>query len=69
MGTKIQGLTMIDMFLDTLICGFQIILNTSKVNKYFVSFLNLWIALPMKDTKLNVQRIKMISQYYETLVP
>ena len=35
--------------------GFQIILNTTKVNKYFVGILNLWIVLPTKYTKLNVQ--------------
>ena len=29
----------------------------------FVRILNLWIALPKKNTKLNVQWIKMILQY------
>ena len=52
---------MVDMFMDTLICGFQIIFNITKVNEYFVGILNSWIALPTKNTKLNVQRVKMIS--------
>jgi len=52
-----------DMFLDTGICGFQIIHNITKVNNYFVGILNLWIALPTKNTKLNVQRMKNILQY------
>ena len=63
-GTNFCGLTTMDMFVDALICGFQIIPNsTKKVNKYFVGILNLWIALPTRKTKLNVQEIKMISQY------
>jgi len=28
-----------------------------------MGILNLWIALPTKNTKLNVQQIKMISQF------
>jgi len=43
---------------------FQLLLgNITKVNKYFVGILNLSIALPTKNTKLNVQQIKRISQY------
>ena len=42
---------MVDMFMDTLICGFQIIFNITKVNEYFVGILNSWIALPTKNTK------------------
>ena len=30
------------------LCGFQIIFNITKVNKYFVGIFNKWIALPMK---------------------
>jgi len=63
-GTKLSGFTMIDMFMDTWICGFQIILNIIKVNKYFVGILNLWIVLPSKYSQLNVQWIKMISQSF-----
>ena len=40
---------------------FQIICNIVKVNKYFVGIL--WISLPTKYMKLNVQRILMILQY------
>ena len=43
----------LDMFVNTWISGFQIICNSTKVNKYFVGILNLWIALPMKS---HVQR-------------
>ena len=53
----------IDMFVDILICGFQIIRDITKVNKYFVDILISWIALLTKNMKLNVQQIKMISQY------
>jgi len=59
-GTNFHGLTM----MGTWICGFQIIRNITKVNKYFVWILNSWIAKPMKNTKLNVQQIKLILQYY-----
>jgi len=62
-GTKFSGLMTMNMFMDTWICGFQIILNITKVNKYFVGILNLWIVLPPEYMKFNVQRIKMISQY------
>ena len=57
------GLTTMDMFVDTWMCGFQVILNTTGVNIYFVGILNSWIVLPMTYTKLNVQQIKMSSQY------
>ena len=33
------------------------------VSKYFVGILNSWISIPTKYTKLDIQRIKMISQY------
>ena len=36
MGMKFCGLTTLDMFVDTWICGFQIICNITKVKKYFV---------------------------------
>jgi len=52
-----------DMFGETLICGIQIIWNNTKVNKYFVGVLNALIVLPMKNTQINVQQIKIISQY------
>ena len=61
-GMKFCGLTMMDMFLWTL--EFQIIHSITKLNKFFVGILNSWIALPMKNTKLNVQRIKVISHYH-----
>jgi len=54
------GLTTTDMLVDTWICRFQIMFNITKVNKYFVGILNSWIALPKKDTKSNVQQIKII---------
>jgi len=63
MGTKFHGLTTMDMFMYTWICGFQILFNITKVNKYFVEILSSWIALPTKYTKLNVQQIKLTSQY------
>jgi len=46
-GMLFRGFTTLDMFVDTLIRGFQIIFNTSftKVNDYFVGILILWIAL------------------------
>jgi len=63
---------MMDMFLDTAFRGFQIILNITKVNKYFVinfSILFAWIVLPKKYMKLSVQRIKITSQYEPLLAP
>jgi len=57
----------LDMFVDTLICGFQIICNIIEVNKYFIGFLNSWIALPTNYTKSNVQQILMISQFINLL--
>jgi len=62
-GTKFHSLMTMDMFVDTWIHGFQIILNITKVNKYFIGILNLCIPLPKKYRNLNVQWIKMISQY------
>ena len=45
--------------------GFQIILNITKVNKYFAGVLNSLIVLPTptKYKEFNVKRIKMISQF------
>ena len=53
MGPKCAGLTMTDIFLDTCIRGFQIILNINKVKKYmyFIGILNSWIVLPTKYMK------------------
>jgi len=53
MGTKCAGLTMTDMFVDTGIRGFQIILNINKMKKYmyFIGILNSWIVLPTKYMK------------------
>jgi len=59
-----RRLMMVGMFVETWIHGFQIILNITKVNEYFVMILNLGIVLPMKYMKLNVQQIKKISQCY-----
>ena len=67
MGTNFRGLLAKDIFVDTFIRGFQIIRNITKVNIYFVGILNSCIGLPTKYIKLNVQRIKMISQYYNCL--
>ena len=52
MGTKLRGYMTLDLFMDTWICGFQIIYNSTNlnVNKYFIGILNSWIALPMKYT-------------------
>jgi len=36
-------------------------INHTKSNR--ILNISLWIALPMKDMKLNVQRIKLISHY------
>ena len=55
MGRKLRCLTTMDMFMDTLICGFLIICNITKVNKYFVGILKSKIALPTKNIKLYVQ--------------
>jgi len=49
-----------DMFVDTSIGGFQIILNITKVNKYFVAISS--IILPKKYIKFNVHRKHLISQ-------
>ena len=51
MVSKFRGFMMMDMFMDTLICGFQIKRNITHVNKYFGGILNLWIVLPMKHMK------------------
>jgi len=59
-GTKCYGLATLDMFVDTWICGFQIMCSNNNMNKYFIGILNSWIALPTKYMKLNVQRILMI---------
>jgi len=48
---------MIDIFADTWIRRFQIILYITKVNKYFIVILNSWVVLPMKYMELNVQQI------------
>jgi len=41
MGTIFCGLMMMDMFMDTLNCGFQIICNLTNVNKYWnLKFVN-----------------------------
>ena len=59
-GAKFCGLTTLDMFVDTSICGFKIICN---ITYYFIGILNSWIALPTQYMKLNVQHILMISHY------
>ena len=53
-GIKFYSLTLLNMFMDTLILGFQIILNITKENKYFLAILNFLIVLATKYTKLNV---------------
>jgi len=40
-GTKFYSFTTLDMFMAIWICGFQIICNITKENKYFVGILNL----------------------------
>ena len=47
-----------DMFRDTSIRGFKIILNIIKVNKYFVGILNLCIVLPTQYTKFKCAKNK-----------
>jgi len=42
----------------------QIIQINTKSNKYCAGILNLWIVLTTKYSKLIVQQIKMISQYF-----
>ena len=64
-GMKFHGLSTLNMFVNTWICGFQIICNITQVYKFFVGILNSWIALSTKYTKLNVQRIFIIPQYYD----
>ena len=51
---EFSGWMTLDMFVDTWICGFQIICNITKVDNYFVGILNSGFALPMKYIKLNV---------------
>jgi len=53
MGTNCAGLTMTDMFLDTCIREFQIILNIIKMKKYmyFIGIFISWIVLPTKYMK------------------
>jgi len=63
-GTKFRGLTTLDTFVDCWISGFQTICNITKANKCSVGILNLWIAIPTKYSKLNVQWILMISQKF-----
>ena len=63
MGTKFHGLTIMGMLLDTWIRGFKNIHKITKVNTCFVGILNSWIALPTKNTKYNVQWIKLIWAY------
>ena len=49
LGMEFRGLTTMDMlFVNTWICGFQIILQITKVNNYFVGILNSRIAQPIK---------------------
>jgi len=58
MGTNFHGLMMMDMFEDTSIRGFvdfQIKYTVIKFNQHFLGILN------STYTKINVQRIKMIS--------
>ena len=38
------------------------------MNKNFIGILNMWIVQPMKNMKLTVQQIKMISQYGMTIM-
>jgi len=47
---------------------FQITSNITKASYFFIVILILWIALPTKYTKFNVQWIKMISQYVVWLI-
>ena len=44
MGMKFYGLTIMDMFVDTWIPGFQIICNITDLNKYFVGDLQLVVC-------------------------
>jgi len=41
--------------------------NKQLLNQHFIRILNSWIALPTKNSKLNVQRTKMILQYLKAL--
>jgi len=50
-----------DMFEDTWICRFSC--NITYLNNYNARILYLWISLPTKYTKLNVQQMLMTSQY------
>jgi len=45
---KFCGLTTMDMFVDTWMCGFQVILNTTGVNIYFVGILK-FVDCPTND--------------------
>ena len=42
---------------------FEIKHKTIKLNQHVFKISNLWIVLPMKYTKLNVQQTNMISRY------
>ena len=61
MGTKFCGLMTMDMFVD--ICGFEIV-QKSNTNLNIWDKYNSWIDLPTRYTILNVQPIKITSQYY-----
>jgi len=67
MSMEFRGLTTTDMCMDPWIHGFPIIRNITD----FGGILNLWIALPTKNTikfPRIWQRIKMISQMFPLLV-
>jgi len=51
MGTEFGALTTMDMFMDILICGLHIVLNITRMNKYFIGILNSWIALNVLQIK------------------
>ena len=56
-GIKFRSLRSMDVFVDILIHGFQIILYITKVNKYLVGILKSLNVRPTKYMELNVQRI------------
>jgi len=66
--TKFRGLTTMDVLwtLNSWISNYT--QNITKVSKYFVCILKLSIALPTKNSNLNVQGIKMISQCHATII-
>ena len=65
MGTKFHDVTIMKCSWTLEFLDFISYVIELKIIIIFFVILNSWIALPTKNTKLNVQRIKMILKYVE----